>query len=113
MRHSNTAKTILGFLQSVLTRWFPSFAKSDDLEDIYNYLSIDGLYATSGQPSEQQLRLIHNAGYDLVVNLAPTSMLENSLIEEERILHDLGLEYIHIPVNFKNPKMIFNHSYPA
>lgn len=103
MKHSNTAKTIAGFFRSVLSRWIPSLARSERLEDIYNYLPIEGVYATSGQPSESQFQLIRDAGYEVVINLAPTSMLENSVVEEARILQDLGLRYVHIPVDFKNP----------
>lgn len=103
MKHANTLKTIVGFIQSVLSRWIPALAKHERLEDIYNYLPIDGLYATSGQPSEAQFELVKDAGFTSVINLAPTSKLENSLIEEARILEDLGLKYVHIPVDFKNP----------
>ena len=100
---ANTLKTILGFIRSVIDRRISVFARAESLEDIYNYVDIDGLYATSGQPSEAQFQLIKDAGYERVINLAPTSMLENSLIEEAQILRDLGLEYIHIPVDFKDP----------
>ena len=73
------------------------------MSDIYNFLPIENLYATSGQPSESQFQLIHAAGYEVVVNLAPTSMLENSVVAEAHILSGLGMEYVHIPVDFKNP----------
>lgn len=102
-KHANTAKTIAGFGRSVLARKIPQLASSHSLNDIYNYLKIDGVYSTSGQPNEAQFKLISNAGYKLVVNLAPTSKLENSIVEERRILSDLGLRYVHIPVDFMNP----------
>ena len=102
-RHSNTARTLFGFVRSVLGRWFPSLSRNERLDDIYNYLGIEGLYATSGQPSESQFQLIHDAGYEVVINLAPTSVLENSVVAEKSILQNLGIEYIHIPVDFKNP----------
>jgi len=73
------------------------------LLDIYNYLDIDGLYATSGQPSEAQFQLIRNAGYQTVINLAPNSVFENAVVNEREILTKLGMEYIHIPVDFKRP----------
>ena len=102
-KHSNTARTIFGFFGAVLSRWLPFLSRNKQLSDIYNYLDIENLYATSGQPSEAQFQLIKSAGYELVINLAPTSALENSVIEEESILVDLGLKYVHIPVDFKNP----------
>ena len=102
-RYSNTARTLFGFVRSVLARWFPSLSSNERLDDIYNYLAIEGVYATSGQPSESQFQLIRDAGYEVVINLAPTSVLENSVVEERSILQDLGIEYVHIPVDFKNP----------
>ncbi len=101
--HSNTARTIVGFFRSVLGRWIPFLSRNEQLSDIYNYLDIENLYATSGQPSATQFQLIKDAGYETVKNLAPTSMLENSVVEEEKILQELELKYIHIPVDFKNP----------
>ncbi|MBL4674429.1 MAG: protein tyrosine phosphatase family protein [Arenicella sp.] len=99
----NTFKTILGFFRSVLHRRNP-FAQTDvSIDSIYNFLVIEGLFATSGQPSETQFELIRNAGYELVINLAPESVLENSLIDETQVLAKLGMAYVHIPVVFKKP----------
>ena len=86
----NEVKTILGFIRSVIDRRISVFARAESLEDIYNYVDIDGLYATSGQPSEAQLEHIVERGYDTVLNLAPTSMLENSVVDERRILEALA-----------------------
>lgn len=47
--------------------------------------------------------MISQSGFDVVINLAPVSKLENSLINEAEILEQLGLDYIHIPVNFQKP----------
>ena len=103
VKYANTLKTTLGFVRSVLARLLPFLARSEALTDIYNFLHIENVYATSGQPSESQFRLIKEAGYKTVVNLAPTSMLENSVVEEAQFLESLELDYIHIPVDFKNP----------
>lgn len=102
-KHLSTVRTIFGFICSVVTRLLPFFSKKEELSDIYNFLPIQNSYATSGQPSEAQFRLIRDAGYKLVVNLAPTSMLENSIVNEDKILQELGLNYVHIPVDFQNP----------
>lgn len=99
---SNTPKTIIGFLRSIVERTFFK-RKSHSLEDIYNYLPIENLFATSGQPSEQQFELIRSAGYETVINLAPVSVFENSLVNENEVLADLGMKYIQIPVDFKHP----------
>ena len=87
----------------MLERRTPLKAVGDSIGDIYNYLKVDDRIATSGQPSEQQFALIRDAGYVTVINLAPSSALENSLADEDSLLEELGIEYIHIPVDFKNP----------
>ena len=94
---------MVGFVRSVLEQRTPFARPSTELEGIYNYRNIEGLYATSGQPSEAQFRLIRDAGYEAVINLAPTSKLENSVVHEAEVLAALGLPYIHIPVDFKHP----------
>ena len=72
---SNTLKTVIGFLRSIIERRVPMMSRNASLDEIYNYLSIDNLFATSGQPSEEQFGLIRNAGYETVVNLAPVTGL--------------------------------------
>lgn len=102
-KYLNTAKTTAGFLKAFIARRLSLKPRAERLEHIYNYLAIEGLYATSGQPSEAQLGLIARSGYERVINLAPKSVLENSVVDEADILQRLGLEYIHIPVDFKAP----------
>ena len=102
---TNTLKTLAGFFRSVAVRRLPFLARRERLEDIYNYLPIPDLYTTSGQPNERQFQLIKQAGYTSVINLAPTSVLENSVVNEPQILADLEMRYIHIPVDFKNPTL--------
>ena len=48
-------------------------------------------------------RRLSDAGYETVINLAPTSVFEKSVIEEDRILSELKISYVHIPVDFKHP----------
>ncbi|MEM7098986.1 MAG: protein tyrosine phosphatase family protein [Pseudomonadota bacterium] len=103
MAKTNTIKSILGFFKAVLQRRLPFLSQDSSLEAIYNYVPIKDLYATSGQPNERQFDLIKQAGFTTVINLAPTSVLENSVVEEAAILERLGMEYVHIPVDFKNP----------
>ncbi|MEO0437339.1 MAG: protein tyrosine phosphatase family protein [Pseudomonadota bacterium] len=101
--HFSTLKTVAKFLREVFRRKLFGGGPATRLDDIYNYHLIDGMYATSGQPSERQFALIKASGVLSVINLAPTSVLENALIDEPRILEALDLEYHHIPVDFQNP----------
>ncbi len=98
----NTIKTSWGFLVSLLGKYTGLGSTGTSIDDIYNYLQIDERIATSGQPTAQQFPLIKSKGFTTVINLAPHDA-ENSVKDEASRWADLGLDYIHIPVNFKNP----------
>lgn len=98
----NTLKTIIGFLISLLRKYTPLKLGRDSIEGIYNYLLINETVSTSGQPTEDQFKIIKDSGYHLVINLAPHNA-ENSLDNQSTILKELGLNYKHIPVDFKQP----------
>jgi uncharacterized protein (TIGR01244 family) len=74
------------------------------VSDIFNYIQIDELVATAGQPSEEQFREACEAGFEVVINLAPDG-LESSLPGEDMLLESLGLEYHHIPVAWGEPRL--------
>ena len=71
--------------------------------NIYNYHQVPNLYETSGQPNEQQLRLLVKKGYQVFINLAPSTMIDDRVICEEKFLRSQKVKYIHIPVDFENP----------
>ena len=98
----NTIKTTLGFIKSLLGKHTPLDFKANSLQDIFNFLEINNLISTSGQPTEKQFSLIQEAGFENVINLAPHDA-ENSLKNEAEILSKLSINYIHIPVDFSNP----------
>ena len=99
----NTIKTVIGFIGASIEKYTPLKFSGDSIEGIYNYHPITENIATSGQPTEAQFNAIKMAGYKTIINLAPVSVLENSLRTERELLNELGLKYIHIPVDFKNP----------
>jgi protein tyrosine phosphatase (PTP) superfamily phosphohydrolase (DUF442 family) len=94
---------IFGFVLNQFKRFFPAAFQSNDLTQVFNYHYVPGLFATSGQPNAYQLDLIANNGYQVVINLAPTSFFEGSIIDEEKILTSKKVTYLHIPVDFNNP----------
>jgi uncharacterized protein (TIGR01244 family) len=102
MAITNTLKTTMGFISTLITRYTPFDLSRSSLEGIFNFLPIDDRIATSGQPTEDQFRFVRDAGYRHVINLAPHSA-ENALPDEAATLRVLGLDYTHIPVDFKNP----------
>jgi protein tyrosine phosphatase (PTP) superfamily phosphohydrolase (DUF442 family) len=77
---------------------------SESLQSIFNFLPINGQIATAGQPTVEQFRDIHEAGYQLVVNLALLTST-NAIENEQSIVESLGMQYIHIPVEWENPTL--------
>lgn len=73
------------------------------LDDIRNYRAVSPRLATSGQPDEAQLAAIAAAGFDVVINLALHDDPRYSLTDEAGTVQGLGLEYVHIPVQFAAP----------
>jgi protein tyrosine phosphatase (PTP) superfamily phosphohydrolase (DUF442 family) len=71
-------------------------------EGIYNWRRLDERITTSGQPTEPQLAGLHDLGVRHVINLGLHSH-EKALPDEAASLSRLGMNYIHIPVDFKNP----------
>jgi protein tyrosine phosphatase (PTP) superfamily phosphohydrolase (DUF442 family) len=72
------------------------------LSDIYHFRAVSDELGTAGQPNEDQFRTIRDAGFEAVINLAlPTS--DNAIEQEGSIVSNLGMTYVHIPVDFKAP----------
>ena len=102
MSLTNPLKTIFNFLKLSINRYLGINTMGDKLENIFNYLKLSNLIATGGQPTENQLSLTKNSGYQVVINLAlPTS--ENALSDEKASVESLGMKYINIPIDFNNP----------
>ena len=74
-----------------------------DLDGIYNFLSLTDRVATAGQPTEAEIAAVKEAGYEAVINLLPADS-PNALPEEAEIVAALGLEYVHIPVDWASPQ---------
>ena len=98
----NTFRTVLGYLATLITRYTPLDLSRRSLDGIFNFFPISESIITSGQPTEVQLRLVRDAGYQNVINLAPHEA-ENALVDEAGTLASLGVEYTHIPVDFAKP----------
>ncbi len=70
--------------------------------EILNFRALDDRFGTGGQPTEQQIQAIRDAGFEVVINLAlPTS--DNALANEGSIVTGLGMIYVHLPVDFASP----------
>jgi uncharacterized protein (TIGR01244 family) len=73
-----------------------------DPESIFNWQRLDDRITTSGQPTEAQLAEVRALGVRHVINLGLHSH-EKALPDEATSVRNLGMTYIHIPVEFKNP----------
>lgn len=77
-------------------------AFSDELDDISNFRAYSDHFASSGQPTEAQLEKIAAAGFERIVYIA-WSDHEKSLPNEDRLVKSLGMQYLHIPVDWNSP----------
>ena len=71
--------------------------------EIHNYRQAAPDLGTSGQPDEGQLVAIAAAGYKVIINLALHDDARYSLRDERKSVQSLGIEYVHIPVQFGGP----------
>jgi protein tyrosine phosphatase (PTP) superfamily phosphohydrolase (DUF442 family) len=72
------------------------------LETIYNYLRLSERIGTAGQPQPEQFAAIQKAGFELVINLLPTT---KALEQEEELVRSLGMDYLQIPVWWDAPEI--------
>jgi len=72
------------------------------MENILNYIKINENISTSGQPTQEQFELISKCGYEVVINLALHDA-SNAIEDENKVVANLKMAYLHIPVIFDNP----------
>jgi uncharacterized protein (TIGR01244 family) len=73
-----------------------------DPTDIFAWLRLDNRLTTSGQPNEEQLTKLRALGIKHIINLALHTH-ERALPDEAASVADLGMAYVHIPVEFEAP----------
>jgi len=76
---------------------------NEKLGAIRDFYSIGERIFTSGQPTPDQIKTISEAGFEIVINLSPSSGLD-AIPNEEELVRGAGMGYIHIPVDWQNPK---------
>ena len=75
----------------------------DSLAGIPRFIPLDAGLATAGQPSEEQLGLVAGAGFSRVINLGLHDDRSYALDDEAATVRGLGMDYVHIPVQFSSP----------
>jgi protein tyrosine phosphatase (PTP) superfamily phosphohydrolase (DUF442 family) len=78
--------------------------KTEDLQQIRNFYRIGHNIATAGQPTIEEFTIVKQNNFDLIINLAKKDS-PNAISNESSIVAGLGLNYIHIPVDFKAPAL--------
>ena len=74
------------------------------VEEIFNFVRINEQIITGGQPTAEQFKAAGDDGIGTVINLAPSDAANNALPEEPELLAGLGMDYIHIPIDWDAPK---------
>ena len=72
------------------------------MNKILNFIKINELISTSGQPKIEEFEFIAKEGFEVIINLALNSS-SNAIENEDKIVSSLNMSYIHIPVDFENP----------
>ena len=72
--------------------------------NIINFLQLTENIASSGQPCETEFIRIKDLGYSTMINLALTSS-DNAIVNEGDIVTELGLSYVHIPIQWQKPTL--------
>ena len=72
------------------------------IESSYNFRRVTDRLTTSGIVRPDQLKALREQGYEVVVNLLPDTS-EHAIANERDVIESQGIEYIHIPVDFKQP----------
>ncbi len=69
---------------------------------IVNFISYSPTFASSGQPTPEQIIEVSNAGYERVIYLALTDH-DTSVPNEDRLVRDAGMAFVQIPVVWAKP----------
>jgi protein tyrosine phosphatase (PTP) superfamily phosphohydrolase (DUF442 family) len=76
---------------------------AEELSDISNFRQYSPVFASSGQPSKQQLKLLKSKGFERIIYIAFTNS-GKAFADEDVVVKELGMEYIQIPVLWDKPQ---------
>lgn len=94
---------LLGLLVATMARPATAQSPEEDLATVHNFLKISDEVSTSGQIAYDQIASLKEAGFEVVVNLAPASEGANAL--EGYLVTQQGLSYVQIPVSWQEPSL--------
>ena len=70
--------------------------------DIVNFLQYSNTFASSGQPTSEQFQALADHDFQRVIYLAFTTN-PGAVPNADEQVKELGMQYLHIPVDFSNP----------
>jgi protein tyrosine phosphatase (PTP) superfamily phosphohydrolase (DUF442 family) len=73
------------------------------MQNILNYICRNDMLSTAGQPSNEEFKKIAKEGYEVVINLALCKS-DNALKNEDKIVTEYKMSYVHIPVSWEEPE---------
>ncbi|MCF6270408.1 MAG: protein tyrosine phosphatase family protein [Melioribacteraceae bacterium] len=74
------------------------------IESIEYFYKINDKLSTSGQPTESEVKLIAEEGFEIVINARPQSEMDE-LFNEREIVGNLGMKYFQIETELNDPNM--------
>lgn len=77
---------------------------ADELSKIDNYRQYSSYFSSSGQPDAKQLEALSKDGFRRIIYLAFTDN-KTAIESEDRVVKSLGMDYVHIPVDFDRPTL--------
>ncbi|MFT4861602.1 MAG: protein tyrosine phosphatase (PTP) superfamily phosphohydrolase (DUF442 family) [Pseudohongiellaceae bacterium] len=97
-------KSLIGLAAAALLSGSVLAAEAVDpsLEGITNFRQYSATFASSGQPTKEQFTAISEQGFERIVYIAFTNNA-NALPDADQVVKGLGMEYMHVPVDFNNP----------
>lgn len=75
---------------------------ASELEAISKFRQYNDSFASAGQPTSEQLSVLQAHGFNRIVYIA-FSDHKLSIADEDRQVKNLGMEYLHIPVDWESP----------
>lgn len=77
-------------------------AEEASVNEVFNLRQYSPNFASAGQPTQEQLGALKEAGYERIVYIAFTNN-RNAIADEDILVKNLGMDYLHIPVDWEAP----------
>ena len=98
MSYAKSLKTLFALFVAALA--LPAISVANPV----NYIEYSSTLASSGQPTQEQLTQISASEFTRVIYLAFGDH-EGAIVNEDRLVRDLGMQFIHIPIVWEKPEL--------